>query len=170
MISIKKADLSHAPIIASLGRITFAQTFGDLFTKLELEKYLSETFNLNKISNSLSKQNNLYWIAYFNENAVGYAKIKLNSKIENIDCVDQIQLQKIYVLKEYLDKKIGSALLNEIISIKELTAGSILWLVVLSTNGRAIRFYEKSGFKKLRKHYHQIGKLTFIYELMLKEL
>jgi ribosomal protein S18 acetylase RimI-like enzyme len=53
---------------------------------------------------------------------------------------------------------------------EELTAGSIVWLVILHTNARATRFYEKSGFKKLREHYNQIGKINFKYELMLKEI
>jgi|GEM_PF-2653848 ribosomal protein S18 acetylase RimI-like enzyme len=51
-----------------------------------------------------------------------------------------------------------------------LTTGPIVWLVIFHTNARAIRFYEKSGFKKLREHYHQIGKINFKYELILKEI
>jgi ribosomal protein S18 acetylase RimI-like enzyme len=54
--------------------------------------------------------------------------------------------------------------------IKGLKVGSIVWLVVLHANERAIRFYEKSGFKRFREHYHQIGKINFKYELMIKEI
>jgi ribosomal protein S18 acetylase RimI-like enzyme len=170
MIFITKADISDAAAIASLGKITFTETFGDLFTKQELEDYLVKTFNFEKILNSLKKQNNKYWIAFNDDNPVGYAKIKLYSNIVGMGNIEQIQLQKIYILKAYLNIKIGSALLKEIMASKELKTGSLVWLVVLSTNERAIRFYEKSGFTKFKKHYHQIGKTNFEYELMIREI
>ena len=170
MINIKIADDSDAEIISSLGSITFTETFGDLFPEPELEDYLIKTFSVEKISNSLKKQNNIYWVAYMNETPVGYAKIKLDSRVEEIGCKSQIQLQKIYVLKEYLDKKVGLALLNEIMANGEISSGTLIWLVVLHTNEKAVRFYEKSGFRKFREHFHQIGKLNFKYELMVKEI
>jgi diamine N-acetyltransferase len=170
MIFIRRADISDSAIIASLGRITFTETFGNLFTKPELEDYLLKTFNVENISYSLGKKNNIYWLAFEDENPVGYAKIKLNSKVEEIDNEEQIQLQKIYVLKEYLDQKIGSALMKEILTCEIINKGTVLWLAVLHSNERAILFYEKFGFKKFKKHYHQIGALNFKYEIMIKAI
>ena len=170
MIFIRRADLADAKIIASLGRVTFTETFGDLFNEPELEDYLLKTFSVEKIFNSLKKQNNIYWIACFNEEPVGYAKIKLDSKVEDIEFKEQIQLQKIYILKQFLDKRIGSELLKQILMSEEVKKSSIVWLVVLHTNERAIIFYEKFGFRKLKKHNQQIGKTIFTYELMVKEI
>jgi ribosomal protein S18 acetylase RimI-like enzyme len=53
---------------------------------------------------------------------------------------------------------------------EEVTKSSIVWLVVLHTNERAIKFYENFGFKKFREHFHQIGTINFKYELMVKEI
>jgi ribosomal protein S18 acetylase RimI-like enzyme len=170
MVKIKLANESDAEVIASLGSVTFTETFGDLFPKPELEDYLIKTFSVAKIHTRLKKPNNIYWVAYVDETPAGYAKIKLNSRIDEIRCERQIQLQKIYVLKEYLDKKIGLALLSEIMANSEIISGTLIWLVVLHTNERAIWFYEKSGFRKFSEHFHQIGKLNFKYELMVMEI
>jgi ribosomal protein S18 acetylase RimI-like enzyme len=45
----------------------------------------------------------------------------------------------------------------------------IIWLVVLHSNYRAIKFYEKHGFKKFRKYDYTIGSHKLEYELMTKE-
>jgi ribosomal protein S18 acetylase RimI-like enzyme len=170
MILIRRADISDSAIIASLGRITFTETFGDLFPKRGLEDYLIKTFSVENISFSLGKKNNIYWLAFEDGNPVGYAKIKLDSEAEEIGNDEQIQLQKIYVLKEYLDKNIGSALMKEILSYEKINTGSVLWLVVLYSNERAIKFYDRFGFKKFKKHYQQIGAINFKYEIMVKAI
>ena len=45
-----------------------------------------------------------------------------------------------------------------------------IWLSVLNSNERAIRFYEKSGFEEVGNHDFQIGKENFEFIAMKKEL
>ena len=169
-MQIHKAIPSDATIVALLARITFTETFGHYFRdKLDLENYLNKTFNVQKLANSLGKADNVYWLAKINDLPVGYAKLKLNSPSPFVKELDCCQLQKIYVLKDFLSKKVGLALQNEL--LKEAAGNSTkIWLSVLKENVRAVRFYEKNGFEKIGDHNFQIGKEHFQFQAMIKSL
>ena len=170
-IEIRLAKKEDAQFIALLGRITFTETFGHFFRdKQDLLDYYNSTFSVHKIKNGIDKPNNIFWIAFVNQLPVGYAKLKLNSKSEFIELKNVCQLQKIYVLKNFLSMKIGFELQNLLLKkAKELEFKQI-WLSVLNSNERAIGFYKKNGFEKIGNHDFQIGKENFEFIAMNKEL
>ena len=107
-MQIRIANAKDAAGIAQLGRLTFTETFGDLFRDgKDLENYLVQTFSEEKIRSSLSKENNTFWLACMDDLPVGYAKLKKNSPSSFLDGDRIGQLQKIYVLKDFLAQKIG---------------------------------------------------------------
>lgn len=128
------------------------------------------TFAVDKIEKSLSKPNNVYWIAFVDRLAVGYAKLKINSASEFIIGENTCQLQKIYVLKSFLSMKIGFQLQNLLLKKAEQRSCHEVWLSALNSNERAINFYIKNGFKKIGNHDFQIGKEHFEFTAMSKKL
>lgn len=168
-IIIRKANINDAQSIALLGRITFDESFGHLFgDRNDLLNYFESTFSVPKITSSLQKEENVFWIATVDELPVGYAKLKKNSpRIEHPN-IKTGQLQKIYVLKDFLALKIGTKMQNELFKEVERNKIKILWLSCLYTNLRAINFYQKYGFQKDAKYYHSIGKENFEFDIMIK--
>ena len=117
-IEIRLAKKEDAQCIALLGRITFTETFGHFFRdQKDLIDYYNSTFSVQKIEDGIKKPNNIFWIAFINRLPVGYAKLKLYSNSEFIESKDVCQLQKIYVLKDFLSMKIGFELQD--VSIKK---------------------------------------------------
>ena len=170
-IEIRLAKKEDAQCIALLGRITFTETFGHFFRdKQDLLNYYNSTFSVQKIEDGIKKPNNIFWIAFANQLPVGYAKLKLNSNSEFIESNNVCQLQKIYVLKDFLSMKIGFELQDILLKkAKELNFNKV-WLSVLNSNERAINFYKKNGFEKIGNHGFQIGKENFEFMAMKKEL
>ena len=170
-IKTRLAEKKDAEYIALLARITFTETFGHFFRdRQDLLNYYDSTFSVEKIERSISKSNNIYWISFIDRLPVGYAKLKLNSKSEFIESENICQLQKIYVLKDFLSMKIGLELQNLLLEkAKELEFEKI-WLSVLNSNERALNFYKKNGFEKIGNHDFQIGKENFNFMAMEKEL
>lgn len=167
---IRRATSKDAAVIVELGRQTFTETFGHLFTPTALQGYLDATFNEAKIYNSLQKPHNLYFLAYNNDTPLGYIKIKLNSTTPEIQAERPVQLQKLYVLQEFITQKVGAALMQFCLQLPEIQSNDLMWLVVLQSNERAIRFYEKFGFTKYSEYAHQIGENRFEYYIMIKNL
>ncbi len=170
-IQIREAKLEDAALISLLGRITFTETFGHLFRDPEdLQEYYDRTFSVPKIEKSLSKANNVFWIAFSNRLPVGYAKLKLRSPSEFIESEDLCQLQKIYVLKDFLSQKIGHRLQETLLKRAYESGSEKIWLSVLIENERAIRFYQKRGFEIIGEHDFRIGKENFNFIAMAKNL
>lgn len=96
---------------------------------------------------------------------VGYAKLKLGSPPPGGQHKHADQLQKIYVLRSFVGRGVGAALMQPIIGAARQRA-SFLWLDVLRENARAIEFYQRFGFSALGEDTYTIGAQTFRFHLM----
>ncbi len=171
MMEIRLVHKEDAPSIALLGRITFSETFGNLFSDREgLQNYLNTIFAVDKIEQSIQKENNVYWIAFVDRLPVGYAKLKLQSPSPFVPSDRVGQLQKIYVLKDFLSMKIGKRLQDVLLEKARTEGCEHIWLSVYKDNQRAIRFYEKNDFKTVGEHQFSIGKDSFDFLAMSKLL
>jgi len=167
---IRKAKLEDAEFIALLARTTFTETFGHYFrNNQDLLDYYDKTFNVSKIRQSIAKENNVFWISFYNELPVGYAKLKKYSSSVFINSDKVSQLQKIYILKDFLSKKIGYKMQSEMFKEVIAMGNKYMWLSVLESNQRAISFYAKSGFTEIGKLSFEIGQENFRYIAMKKE-
>ncbi len=170
-ITIRKAKALDADTISFLGKTTFSETFGHLFRDpKDLTDYLQRTFSKEKIEKSLQNTNNAFWLAFEDATPVGYAKLKLREDRDSIGLQNASQLQKIYVLKEHLSKRIGLKLQEEMLIEAKDFGSNIIWLSVLKENERAIGFYLKNGFDITGEHDFQIGKELFHFHIMTKAL
>jgi diamine N-acetyltransferase len=167
-ITVRKAQPEDAAIIALLGRLTFRETFSALFVgrEDELRGYLDLTFSVPKIASSIAKPQNHYWLALLDELPVGYAKHKHPSATVLIDDAAPAQLQKIYVLHDFISHRIGHALLNAVMQEAVAAQIRLMWLTVLDSNERAIRFYERHGWSSVGKAAFAIGTQDFSYLVM----
>ncbi len=168
-LTIRKATTADAEIVAMLAQITFDETFGHHFRdRNDLINYFNTTFSVAKIRSSIAKENNVFWLAFVDELPIGYAKLKkysLNTTVEDVNCA---QLQKIYLRKDYLNQQIGAPLQQVIFDELIFLNKKSLWLSVLKTNDRAIRFYEKNGFVTVGEHLFWVGKECFDFYILLK--
>lgn len=167
-ITIKQASKNDAIILSLLAQITFKEAFGHVWDKMVLKNYLRHTFSVKKIESSIEKCNNFFWIAFADELPVGYAKLKMYSPYEKLKDPNPAQLQKIYLLNDYTENKIGQQLQEKLFEKVKAEGIKTLWLAVWDGNDKAIRFYEKHGFKKETTYHYDFESMSFDYEVMIK--
>ncbi len=166
-LEIITADTSHVEAISYIGKKSFAVAFENLFNKKEeLREYLDYTFNETKLLASIHKENNIYFVALMNNEAVGFAKIKKYSLNQEIDSIAQMELQKLYVLPGQQGSGAGCALMDEVIQLAKQLQPDYLWLDTHVDNSKAISFYKKNGFRNQGKYHFIIGTQTFQYYVM----
>ena len=171
MIEIKQATPKEAQTVALLGRLTFSGAFAPLFENQDdLNTYLETTFSVAKILRSFQKAENIFYLAYVNDLPVGYAKLKLNSTFDFSTNTKGSQLQKLYVLQDFLSMKIGSKLQSKMIQKSKDSGAETIWLSVYKGNEKAIRFYLKNDFHSIGEHDFQIGSQNFEFLAMEKKL
>lgn len=105
-------------------------------------------WNVSTLKNELQNPNSQYIIAKLNNEIVGFGGIW--------KAVDDIHITDIVVKKNFRGQKIGSILLEQLISLAKKQNITSITLEVNSTNIPAQNLYEKFGFKKvgLRKKYY----------------
>jgi diamine N-acetyltransferase len=166
-VVVIRADVSHAAVIATIGKKTFRKAFEHAFNcREELFEYLEYTYDTGKLVKSMRKENNVYLLAWKDGEPIGFAKIKKHSLHEHIESGAQMELQKLYVLHEYQGCGAGTALLKEARNLAKENQPDYLWLDTPITNEKAIRLYERNGFKKIGRHFFNIGTQTFEYYVM----
>ena len=166
-IKVIQANSSHAETIASIGKLSFRDAFGNLFNdKVALLEYLEYTYSIDKVTKSINKENNIFFIAFVDTVPVGFAKVKKHSLNEQIESIAQMELQKIYVLSYYHGSGAGAALMQAVLDLAIQIQPDYVWLDTHVSNTKAIRFYEKNGFIRSGKNYFTIGNQTFEYYIM----
>lgn len=155
-IVISKANVTHHEIMAKTAGETFYETFRPYNTEEDIQAYIQKAYQLDLIKQQLESSNYVFFIAYFNNEVAGYAKLIPNSTY--IGLTDKsIELEKIYVYAKYQGTGVAQELLNSCVDWSIQQHYNTLFLGVWQENKRAIRFYEKEGFTTFNTRTFQLG-------------
>ncbi|QIA09136.1 GNAT family N-acetyltransferase [Draconibacterium halophilum] len=156
-IKIREVKSDDIHLVQEIGKRTFKETFEASNSAENMQEYLDNSFSISKLENELSDQNSLFYFALFNEKVVGYLKVNWReSQTENSN-KNALEIERIYVLKEFHGMKVGQVLYEKAIEISVQKDVEFIWLGVWEENPRAIRFYKKNGFTEFDKHVFQLG-------------
>ncbi|MGN6436896.1 MAG: GNAT family N-acetyltransferase [Agriterribacter sp.] len=169
-IRITKASANDALIIQRIAKETFFETFSSRNTEENMQKYLNESFSEKKVMEELNNPDSLFYIAWDNDQSIGYLKLNVGKAQTEIQDDSAIEIERIYVKSEYHGKKIGQLLYEKAIEIALDQKRSYVWLAVWEENPRAIRFYKKNGFIAFDKHIFKLGNDEQIDIMMKKDL
>ncbi len=147
LIEIKQANVNDIELLALIGRITWAETFGSLFRRSEdVKNYVDKNFSICTVKTFLEHPNTYFWIAYYNKFPVGYAKIEMHVDSDLVRGQNICKLCNIYVLRDFHSKRIGLGLWNMMLEKVKDKQCDKMWLSVLHSNDKAINFYKKMLF------------------------
>lgn len=156
-LSIQKANIEHLKDIQTLAIKTFVDTFASYNTKENIELYIKNAFNDSQLKSEMLNPDSHFYIICDNNLVVGYLKINFDQAQTEIKQNDCVEIERIYVLNTYHGKNIGLLLLNKAIEIAKEKNKAYLWLGVEDKNYRAVKFYQKNGFKEFDKHIFKFG-------------
>ena len=156
-ISIVHASAKDLNALLKIGISTFTESFASQNTAEDMAMYISETFNEETLFTELSNREIEYYFVYADKLA-GYLKLNFGQHQKEFARNDTMEIERIYVKKEFQGKKIGQELLLKAISIAKSRNIKKVWLGVWERNEGAMRFYEKNGFKAFDKHIFKLGR------------
>lgn len=154
---IKKCTVEDLDEVKKISERTFYETFASENSKEDMEKYLEETFAKDKMKAEIETEGSIFYIVTNGENTMAYMKVNFDNAQTEEGYTNSLEVQRIYVLEDYKNMKIGKSLIDE---AKEIAANEKLdyiWLGVWEHNLNAIRFYEKQGFVKFDTHIFKLG-------------
>jgi len=156
-IEIRKATVSDLDSIQKISIQTFTETFAAVNTPENIANYIKNSLNTEQLTAELNNLSSQFYIAYSNDEVVGYLKINFgDAQTESIN-ENALEVQRIYVLQNFHGKNIGQLLLDEVKKIAQITNVDSVWLGVWEENHRALRFYTKNEFVVFDKHVFMMG-------------
>ena len=156
-ITIQKATLNNIEQLQKIGRETFSETFSSSNTEENMKQYLEEGFSIEKLTDELNNENSEFYLALSETNLIGYLKINFGASQTELKDEKSLEIERIYVLKEFHGKKVGQVLYQKAIEIAKQKNSDYIWLGVWEENPRAISFYKKNGFVEFDKHIFRLG-------------
>jgi diamine N-acetyltransferase len=147
-VSIRKATITDAKTVSEIGRRTFYETWKSVNTEEDLQLYMDKSFDNHKIGIEIENSEvNTFLLAIVGGEVAGYVKLRNDRTYDQLKEFRSLEMERIYVLKEFQDRKVGKALMDESLIIAQNGNYKWLWLGVNGENFKAIDFYKRYGFE-----------------------
>ncbi|MEO8149350.1 MAG: GNAT family N-acetyltransferase, partial [Bacteroidia bacterium] len=147
-LTIKQATAADSQLLTDLGSRSFLEAYSDVKAGKDLMDYIPTAFVKSEIEATISNNKVIFLLAYFDDEAVGYVKLRWDRSHPNLNTNEKnMELERIYVLRNFWKHKMGAALMMEAIQLSKNKNFDYLWLGVWQQNNRAIDFYLKMGFE-----------------------
>ncbi|WP_276499353.1 GNAT family N-acetyltransferase [Pontibacter litorisediminis] len=170
-IEIRRVTVDNIDQLQRIGRQTFSETFSSGNSEENMKKYLNEGFSTDKLEAELADKNSEFYFALFADKVIGYLKVNFGESQTEIKDENTLEIERIYVLKEFHGKKVGQILYEKAMEISKHKGVDYVWLGVWEENPRALRFYEKNGFVEFDRHIFKLGddeQIDIMMKLQLK--
>ena len=156
-ITIEQINNSHIEALQQIGRQTFSETFAESNSADNMAKYLAEAYSFEKLNEELNNQNSFFYFAILDEKIIGYLKLNMGGSQTELKDNDALEIERIYVLKDFHGKKVGQLLFDKAIKIAKELQVAYVWLGVWEENKKALQFYTKNGFVEFDQHVFVLG-------------
>ena len=140
MYLIKKVSPDEIDILQRLSKQTFFESFSWGNTEENMARFLEEGFSSDKLSRELNDENTTFYFVKNGQEVIGYMKLNDDLSQTEQQAEDSLEIERIYVLKEYQGKGIGKELLNLAKHIANQKNAPYIWLDVWEENKKAIAF------------------------------
>jgi ribosomal protein S18 acetylase RimI-like enzyme len=145
-LRIKVACSKDTAALSKLGKTTFKETYAAYNHQENFQKYLKASFSKASTTTQLEDDGNFFLLAQLDKEYIGYAKLRENNKPFHDKSVNAVELERVYVLKEYQGEGVGKNLLEKCLAFARLRKYPVMWLGVWEKNLSALKFYQRQGF------------------------
>ncbi len=182
MLSYVSADAKHVHQLVDFGKREFTRTFGHLYSKEDLEEYLSSAYTVEKYQKWIDDSENYFLAVAESQETSEIKGYVLSAKFCELPLDESLpdqpglslrsaEIKRLYVSPDVFGVGVAYELMARAFQwfeIIKLTAPEWqLMLGVFSENIRAQRFYEKHGFKFVGEYKFQVGN-HFDHELIMQ--
>lgn len=157
-LTIQRANEVDLEDLQSISIRTFYQAFEKFNTADDMRLYLENCLSIEQLNKELETEASSFFLAKIDGETIGYIKLNYGNSTHNDQKGPGLEIERIYVLKEFHGTGIGQELYAFAIEKANEIHATHIWLGVWEHNPRAIRFYEKLGFEPFGTQQFILGK------------
>lgn len=170
-VIIRECTFNDIDKIRGIGQKTFKETYAGNNTEEDMKNYLEKNFSVSKIKEELQNPESKFFIVEAKDQELAYMKLNVGTAQTEQDYNNSLEVERIYVSKEYKNMHLASQLIKRAIAFGKDLDLDYIWLGVWENNTKAIGFYEKMGFQKFGSHVFVLGndeQTDYLMKLPLK--
>ena len=156
-VTVRDATIDDAARLAAFGARTFAATYEHANDPAETAAHLARTFGDEKQRAEIEDPSR-HMLVVDVDGALGAYALLHHGALCPVEWTSgpQVELERIYVDGVWQGRGLADALMDAILEKAAGAGAESIWLSVWEENPRAIRFYERRGFR-------EIGATVFVY-------
>jgi diamine N-acetyltransferase len=156
-VRISHCTIDDVGLLKKLAYQTFDESFRPLNTEETIDTYLGEAFTTQKLSVELMTNGSEFYFIYADDEPAGYLKLNYAPAQTDLNDPDSVEIERVYVKKEFKGKGLGKQLMNYAEEIAGKAGKKYIWLGVWEKNVEAIEFYKHIDYKITGEHQFKIG-------------
>ncbi|MEV9641384.1 GNAT family N-acetyltransferase [Mammaliicoccus sciuri] len=156
-VVINECTIEDIHTLQEISYNTFHETFSHMNSEKNMKTYLEKAFNTKRLEKEVLTPFSKFYFLYWDEKLAGYLKINVNEAQTEEMGKEALEIERIYINKEFQKKGLGKFLLNKGIELAKDQGKKNVWLGVWENNLGAIQFYQKMGFVKTGAHSFYMG-------------
>ena len=155
---VRVATRKDASLLAELGDRTFRESSPNTRHE-DVESYVRDNFTREKLITCLSVKNATALILEKCGQAIGYALLSPGTPPDQlVPPPHSIQIKWLYILREWTGRQLGDVLMARCLEHVMHSGSKTIWLTVWINNEKAIRFYQRWGFRKVGVYDFVVGR------------
>ncbi len=156
-LNFREVELSDIEELQRISRITFKDTFDWYNSESDMNLYLNENLSVENLTKEFNQEGAKFYFLEYNQNCIAFLKLNKGEAQTEKSYKNTLEIERIYILKEYQGKNLGTFLLDKAKEIFKNENLDYLWLAVWEKNEQAIKFYQKHIFKIFGEHDFILG-------------
>ncbi len=166
----RPAQITELEAIRNLVEKTFRDTYQEYSPRDVIERYVAQHFHHDSIKEAFFSPDNQIFIVEVRNEIVAYTKLKKGKLNQGKFDSRLLQIERFYVEENFQNEEIGSRLMTFCMEWAVLNHFDEVSLEIWEKQEKAIKFYQKMGFRimKTKEIIGGLGKQV-VYE-MIKSL
>jgi diamine N-acetyltransferase len=158
-MNYRAPEVQEAEALAEIGRSTFVGTFGSLYSRANLDRYLDEAYGVDAVRAELANPKRLFRVAVVDGTFVAFCKLGLDVTLPWAPPAGRraMEFKQLYVREQHIGTGVAQALMQWALDEARTRSFHDMILSVFSENHRAQRFYQRYGFKQVGRFDFMVG-------------
>lgn len=169
MLAVRRAGPGDVHLLTVLARRTFHDAYSATAPPDQLAIHMARAFSVEQQAAELSDPGLITLLALVRGTPAGFAQVRVVPGADVPTCVvgaHPVEVARFYLEQEWAGRGVARPLMDAVLAQARDAGGTVAWLMVWEGNRRAIRFYEKCGFREMGRAPYLFGELVELDRVM----
>jgi ribosomal protein S18 acetylase RimI-like enzyme len=155
---VRALEPEHAATLSAFAERLFRETYSADYAASDIDDYVARSFSVERQAAELAERGGrVFVIEDPQDGMLGFAHLRESPPPPALAGSHAVEIARFYVDRRWHGLGIARVLMAACVAEARSRSAEALWLLVYQHNGRAVAFYEKSGFTRAGTQPFRLG-------------